>query len=245
MRRTAFNLTLSLLFLSGLTLSAYAQAPATTCPTISVTCPDTVEADKPLTFTASVVDADANLKLTYNWTISAGTIISGQGSPSVTIDTSGLPRMSITATVTVAGLNPDCTNSASCTTATICIFPPRRFDEYGRLNFEAEQTHLDNFAAQLKNELGSQGYIIAYAGRRARPREALSRLERVKKYLVDTYNFDNNRIVAIDGGHREEFTVVLWIVQQGTMPPTATPTVQPSEVEIITTPEKPSRRRRN
>src|SRR6185503_3780983 len=49
----------------------------TVCPTVSVNCPATVPNESPITFTASVSSA-GDASVTYNWTVSAGTISSGQ-----------------------------------------------------------------------------------------------------------------------------------------------------------------------
>ncbi len=45
--------------------------------------------ESPITFTAAVGDAGA-LSLTYNWSVSAGTISSGQGTSAITVDTTGV-----------------------------------------------------------------------------------------------------------------------------------------------------------
>src|SRR5207244_7375773 len=46
------------------------------CPPISVSCPANSAPDTPITFTASV---GGGMNVTYNWTVSAGTISSGPG----------------------------------------------------------------------------------------------------------------------------------------------------------------------
>jgi len=66
------------------------------CPTVSVSCPADVDLGAPITFTASV-NGDANV--TYNWSVSAGTISGGQGTSSITVNTDGLGGQTVTATV--------------------------------------------------------------------------------------------------------------------------------------------------
>jgi hypothetical protein len=204
------------------------------CPTVSVTCPDTVNEGSSITFTANVSGGDTSVSPTYNWSVSAGTIASGQGTPSVTVDTTGLGGQSITATVNVGGYPPECQTTASCTTQVVALPRARKFDEYGNIAFNDEKARLDNFAIQLQNEPGAQGYIIAYGGRKGRAGEASARANRAKDYLVNTRGLEAGRIVTVDGGYREDLTVELWIVPTGATPPTATPTVQASEVQIIT-----------
>src|SRR2546426_8367870 len=48
---------------------------------------------------------------TYHWTVSAGRIIDGQGTPSIRVDTNGLAGQTLTATVSVGGYTLDCTRS--------------------------------------------------------------------------------------------------------------------------------------
>ena len=84
------------------------------CPTISVSCPSTVESKQPVTFEATVSGGPDTTR-TYEWSLSAGRIISGQGTTKISVDVSGVNDKSVTATVSLGGLNPSCPNAASCT----------------------------------------------------------------------------------------------------------------------------------
>ncbi|MBX5479194.1 MAG: hypothetical protein IRZ19_08955 [Pyrinomonas methylaliphatogenes] len=215
--------------------------PTPACPTISVSCPtEPVQAGQPITFTANVQGAPEGRTLTYNWTVSAGTITSGQGTPTIQVDTTGLGGQTVTATVEIGGLDASCTSTASCSASVVQPPQASKFDEYGNIAFNDEKARLDNFAIQLQNQPGAQGYIIAYGGRRGRVGEALRRAERAKNYLVSTRGIEAGRIVTVDGGYRETLTVELWIVPQGAQPPQATPTLTPEEAQPR--PAAPARR---
>jgi hypothetical protein len=205
------------------------------CPELSVSCPtDLIEAGQPASVSANVSGGDPSASITYNWTVSAGTISSGQGTPSITIDTTGVAGGgNVTATVELGGVAPECNRTASCTFGIKEMPRARKFDEYGNIAFNDEKARLDNFAIELQNNPGAQGYIIAYGGRKARANEAQARADRAKDYLVNTRQIDSGRIVTVDGGYREDLTVELWIVPTGATPPTASPTVDASEVTII------------
>jgi hypothetical protein len=223
-----------------------ARRRAKPCPNISVDCPSGLTlAGQPVTFTANVTGGDPNASLTYNWTVSAGTISSGQGTSSITVDTAGLAGgSSVTATVTVGGLDPSCTASNSCT-AGINVRPEsRKFDEYGNIKRNDEKARLDNFANELQADPGAQGYIVGYGGRTSRPGEGQARADRAKDYLVNSRGIDAGRLVTIDGGYREEPTTELWLVPSGATPPTASPTVDASEVKPARPPRRPTRRGR-
>ena len=88
------------------------------CPTIAASCPDkTVEPDAPITFSGSWSGGFPYMEPTYNWTVSAGKIMAGQGTPTIRVDTKGLPDdTELTATFTVGGIPVSCSRSASCTT---------------------------------------------------------------------------------------------------------------------------------
>jgi hypothetical protein len=162
---------------------------------------------------------NGDMNVTYNWSVSAGTISSGQGTSSISVDTAGLGGQTVTATVELGGLDPSCSRTASCTTGIRAPVPPAvKFDEYGNIKFNDEKARLDNYAIQLQNQPGAQGYILAYgtcAG------EAQARADRAKDYLVNTRGIDASRLVTVDGGCRSDLTVELWIVPTGATAPAA------------------------
>jgi len=190
-------------------------APPPPCPTVNVSCPSEVEAGQPITFTATVAGEGAPTP-TFNWSVSAGTISSGQGTSTITVDTAGVAQ-SVTATVTVGGVDPSCNATSSCTTG---VKPPPRqptkFDEYGNIRFNDEKARLDNYAIQLQNDPTSTGTIIVYGSCEG---EAQSRGDRAKDYLVNTRGIEAGRITVVDGGCRSDLTVQLWIVPQGATAP--------------------------
>lgn len=118
----------------------------------------------------------------------------------------------------------------------------RKFDEYGDISFNDEKARLENIAVELQKEPNTQLYIIGYAGRKARAGEAQTRANRAKDYLDFDCRLDAARVIAIDGGHREELTLEFYIVPVGTEPPTPSPTLDPGEVEIIPDNVRPPRR---
>jgi hypothetical protein len=186
------------------------------CPTVSVSCPSDVEQGSPVTFSSSV---SSSVSVTYNWSVSAGTISGGQGTSSITVDTAGLGGQTVTATVELGGLDPSCSRTASCTTGVKAPIPQAvKFDEYGDIKFNDEKARLDNYAIQLQNQPGSQGYILAYG---ACAGEAQARADRAKDYLVNTRGIDAGRLVTVDGGCRSELAVELWVVPTGATPPAA------------------------
>ena len=100
---------------------------------------------------------------TYVWSIVNGTITSGQGTTSITVDTTGLAGQTIRATLAVDGYGMPC--PASCSVSLPIEVKPRKFDEYYDIARNDEKALLDNYAIQMQNEPGAQAYIIVYPAR--------------------------------------------------------------------------------
>jgi hypothetical protein len=187
------------------------------CPRISVTCPTSfVRQGEPLTFTAAISGAAPNTQYTFNWTVSAGTISSGQGTPTITLDTTGLGGQNIQVTVEVGGVTEECARSESCGAS---VSPPSRephsFDQYADIKFSDEKARLDNFAIQLEHEPGLIGYIVTYASKHVSPNEARRKARRAKRYVVNRRGIEARRVVTIYGGRSNGFSTVLWALPGG------------------------------
>jgi hypothetical protein len=121
----------------------------------------------------------------------------------------------------------------------------RKLDEYGNIRWSDERARLDNFVVELQNNPAARGYMICYGGRVGRAGEAERRCRRAMTYVVNRQRgIDAARIVTVDGGYREDLTVELWVLPSGATPPTASPTVDPSEVRFIKSRPRGRARRR-
>lgn len=129
-------------------------------------------------------------------------------------------------------------------------FPPydggltqyRPFDTFGDTPTIDKEARLDNFAATLWSDPGSKGYVIVYAGRRARVDEGKTEAERAREYLVVKRKVDKRRIIALDGGYRENLETDLYIVPSDLPAPAPTPTLASNEVQIIRATRRNNRR---
>jgi hypothetical protein len=239
-----------LFIFSLLTLAsvAGAQTPLTTCATVDIDRPSEVEPGEPLVFKAKVTGTLNTTKPEFKWTVSVGTISSGQGTEEITVDSVGLGGQALVATVELSGAPPGCKGSTSRTTQ-IKMLPVAcglRFDQFGDVRFEDEKARLDNFAIQLSNELQATGHIIMYAGRETFENEATERLARARSYLVDVREIDANRIVTTDCGFAGELSIAFVIAPLGVSPPSCDNYLQIpfSEVKFTKLRPKSSKKRR-
>ena len=185
------------------------------CPTVSVSGPSGLtKPGTPITFVANVSGGD----VTYNWTVSAGTISSGQGTSSITVDTTGVPAGSnVTATLDIGGTDPDCT----CTTRfseTAGIPPAETYntvDEFGALKDDDVKARVDNFYIQLNNNPNAQGYILNYGT----PAQIKARRAQIMKGITFR-KYDASRVTFVDGPDMGEGVKTKFIlVPAGVTPP--------------------------
>ena len=139
-----------------------AQAPANNCPAITVTGPSGLtKAGDSMIFTANVSDGEPG-KLGYDWTVTAGTIVSGQWTPAINVGTT--PEMvgtNVTATVKITGLAAGCADTASeiagLEEGVGCILP---MDDFGKLSKNDIKARIDNFFIRLNNDPEAEGLIL-------------------------------------------------------------------------------------
>src|ERR1700682_4149877 len=117
--------------------------PEIVCPNVTVSCPDAASENAPATFTATISGGSPGITPAYNWTISAGRIISGQGTPSITVDTTGMAGQTIRASLDVGGYGMRC--PASCATSIPIMNKPRKFDEYYDIARNDEKARLGQY----------------------------------------------------------------------------------------------------
>jgi hypothetical protein len=218
------------------------------CPfPVNISAPTQVNEGEIITYTTDVTYG-GTAPLIYTWTISPGNarIVSGSGTPTITVDSTGLAGQRITAAlvVTDGSDNPSCRQ----TTQTSTYIPPiekrtivgREFDTCCSCSNDDLKARLDNLTVELQNDPTTTSYIFAYGGRTSAAGQANRLLTRARDYLVTQRGVDASRIVVMNGGFREEDCVEVWVVPRGATPPQPSPTVQPGDVK----PAQPATRRR-
>lgn len=169
------------------------------CPTISIEGGGIIHRIEPMIFTANLVGIDLK-KVSYRWTVSNGTIMSGQGTSIIQVDTTGLDNADITAAVEIKGLAEGCVNTISKTGSVRMIVHPRLIDEYGRLSFLKEKVNLDATAAELKKDKSTKAIFIIYFTDKDTQQELKKRTFNISKYLTETHKIPKERFEIFLGG---------------------------------------------
>lgn len=111
--------------------------------------------------------------------------------------------------------------------------PARKIAEYskcrqtgvsGCINMEEEWVMIDSLAAELRNNLDLQAYIIGYKALPDLPGNSLHHINYVRN-LVRSRVVDDSRIHVIDAGYRENLTIELWVAPSCSSVPTSNQTI--------------------
>jgi hypothetical protein len=187
------------------------------CPTVSVSEPSSVTAPGgTMTFTANV-SGGGDSAVTYNWTVSQGEIVSGQGTPTITVQTTpAMAGSNVTATVNLGNLCTTCPATSASGTGSIAQPPtPTLVDEFGSLTPDDLKARLDPFFSQLQNDPSATGTIIISGNNREFTRE-----ERKIRNAISFRQFDASRINIVRGSSEPGVNIKLYLVPAGATAPT-------------------------
>lgn len=188
------------------------------CPAFDVKVDENInerilEPRVPITFTANVGKYDLS-KLSFNWIISRGEILEGQGTSSIKVlnDTDD----GVTATIEIEGLPEGCVSTESEMSATICRPNARLFDEFSTLPSQIEKEKLDNLVNELGNNQNAQAFIMEYFKRGTAQKVIDRKIQKITDYLVYEKLIAKDRFTILTadsewGQHRTKF----WIVPLG------------------------------
>ena len=213
--------------------------PKSPCPyPVSISAAQTVNEGDIITFAADVSYSGTN-NLRHAWTVNptGAKVISGAGTPTINVDTTGLGGQRVIATLVVddGSSDPTCRQSAQSVAVVTAperkVIVAREFDECDNCTFDDQKARLDNLAVELQNDPSTHAYVIAYGGRNSPLAQVEMLMKRARDYMVDKRNIDASRLVIVNGGFREQDSVELWVVPAGAAAPRATPTVQAGEVK--------------
>jgi hypothetical protein len=192
----------------------------TVCPSILISCPDHISINQPITFSANVAGGSPNVAQVFQWAVSAGKIVSGEGTNTITVDTTGLAGQSVRATLSMPGYQ-DLSCTASCVVQIPNELPVcRKFDEYPKITRNDEKARLDNYGIALQNDPTSSAYVIVYPGQNGKAGEVQQQATRVVDYLSNSRGIDKGRIVVVIGPARSAMSTELWVCPQGAKAPT-------------------------
>ena len=188
------------------------------CPSVSVGEPSGVtNPGSDMTFTANVNGGNSDTAYTYNWTVSNGTITSGQGTPQITVATTReMAGGNVMATVTVTGTAACPCNVPASGTGSVASTPIATLvDDFGATPADDLKARLDPFFSELQNNPSSSGVII----NSGTDREVAKQLANIRK-AAKFRGYDLTRVNFVRGSSEPGTRTRLFIVPSGAEAPT-------------------------
>ncbi|MEP6947007.1 MAG: hypothetical protein ABJA02_13890 [Acidobacteriota bacterium] len=188
--------------------------------------PDKIMEGDLVTF-AAINSGTAPIPLKYAWKVDNGHVTNGLGTPTITVDSTGMAGRTINA---VLDVNDDvydskCRQVISVPTDVGSLPPPIKpytCDEFMAKSADDDKARFDNCAIQVQNTPDAQLYIIIYPGtdKLSTTRNTYDKLsKRTLDYLVKTRGVDPRSITIVKGSSAQRTTYQLWIVPPGAQPP--------------------------
>lgn len=212
----------------GQVLAPASTPPQNPCAVLSMQAasPRSVRDGARVKFVAKLEGGDSKISPILSWSISSGVLISGQGTPSIDVDSTGASSAkTLTATLLVGGYPPECPYMAEYSIKV--IGPARKVHEYGVVSDEQQADWIDRLIAALADD--EQAYLISYAGRTSPRGFAAANVRMVKAHVAKS-GTPSHRLIAMDGGYREEAVNELWIVPIGAETPRPSPTINARDI---------------
>lgn len=189
--------------------------------------PESVQEGEPITFTAYNASTETPVPLRYRWSVSNGTITSGQGTSAITVSTTGMGGQTVNAELDVNDdvYSDQCRQIIKVPTSVIPPPPPItriKCDEVVTKSNDDDKARLDNCVIQVQNSPDAQLYLIIYQGtdRVSTTRNSYDNMrKRALQYLVNVRGLDPNRIQIVRGPDRARTTYEMYIVPPGAQPP--------------------------
>lgn len=209
MKRIIFTTILLLVFC----FSAYSQANDLACPANFAVFPQGVVNPDETVKIGVNLSKDANeSNLKYEWTISAGKLVKGQGTSEVEIATSEENEGSnITVSVKVKGLEKECVVSEVFGIASLPIGEP--VDSIGKIKLQDYLPRIDAFFHELIVNKDYEGLITIDFDRKDSRTYKKSLLQSIQKF-IKLRKFDSSRITFAIADSEGEITE-LWLVPPG------------------------------
>lgn len=204
------------------------------CPGYSVAPTTSIELIGEVLGVKELLGEEWARRVEYDWQVSKGKVIGGQGTPKLVWGSAHDQNVQeLNVTLNIKRATPEIPASKSCLVRFDPACTEKKIGEYKTSNVTEEQSVLDAAANQLAvSHDGSVLYIVVYAGRNSCYGEADWRAQRAKKYLSEKHSLNEDRVIHVDGGYRETFSIELIITPELNCGPLPKPTLLSSEVKV-------------
>jgi hypothetical protein len=181
----------------------------------------TFDRNKPLEFSARTNPTRIPSEVNYEWEVSAGKIVEGQGTEKIKVDVSQTTQNYLTVKLSFKGLSLECNNQAVIN-VTFAKFPFK----FAEFSGQGEDFKLYPYylLQELNNNPQLQAKTFIYTPRDGGSNILKVSIERAKR-AMRFMKFPIEKLPFEFGGFRENLTFEMWLYPKGSKPPQPIPTV--------------------
>ncbi|HQU83914.1 MAG TPA: hypothetical protein PKY59_12340 [Pyrinomonadaceae bacterium] len=203
----------SIVLILFLSLSVFTQTAEISCPEFELILPAGLVAfGSPVNLSVKSNQNIENLKLNYEWTISNGKILKGQGTSEIVyLNEEYKSDMEIIqVSVKIVEMPNYCTKTNFSDTFNVVLTNYDRVDtvdSFGKLKFDELQARIDNFFIEINNNPGFEGLINIKFNKKDDRKEKTTLLKNIEK-CIKYRKYDISRIsLAISEKEDEQLTI--------------------------------------
>lgn len=171
------------------------------CPEIAVTGPSGITSPGDSMEYKAEISGDVPGNVRYEWTLSAGQIIEGQGTLAIKVRAPETEPTGLTATINIKGLPGGCPASTSETAPVAAILDPILVDEFVSEGLQLEKGRLETAASTLKERPDDVLYIIEHFPPNTSGFDIREKQRKLSEFLTEYTKLseDNFKIVTAIG----------------------------------------------
>jgi hypothetical protein len=193
------------------------------CPRISISGPAGYIAHGMATIFSINADLPNLENLKYEWTVTAGKVDQGQGTPHlylITNNEDGGKELKVK--VRVTGLSEGCLDTAEFVYGKLQFEGDAvPFDEWGRIPVRLESERLDLVAEGWKQNPSNYFYFIIYRGPGETTASEAARIKRMRAHLITKKKVPADRVIFVSGGDlRIRSSTLVYMIPPGATKPT-------------------------
>ena len=189
---------------------AFAQSSNDSCPQVGIILPnEMLVPGKAALFTAKIGKLTEESNIEYNWTVSRGYIIEGQGTSKIKLLV--MPENfgeNVIITLKLEGFPENCTGDVSEAVSVIPQPNSEPFSRYGKVSANDEKAQIDNLYYTLSQNENYEGIMLLKFDKNMPAIKKVKRLKEIIKW-IEFRKFDKSRISFAISEDDSEYTTIL------------------------------------
>ncbi len=167
-----------------------------------------------ITYFTTDVSGISSENLIYNWKVTVGKIIKGQGTSVIEVQVPDYWSDNLMAEVEIEGFPEGCSNKYVEMAVIVDSPKPYLIERFSSQATRIDKAQLDNLISELQNNPSATAYIIEYFARNTPQKVINQKIRKIWNYLINVKKQDKEKFKILISSLDENMTV-FWIIPNG------------------------------